>query len=181
MGSRYNRQIINDHGYADFRLSVTWATCNVWGQADLRNTVTILLGENYYGENNCETYNKDIGDIDGTYLDVVHVKWGSPWRMPTCDEFQELIDNCDYEWTEQNRVVAFKVMSKRIGKSIFLPAAGLRHLDVAPLSGGHGYYWSFVLCVSGTQDADSLNFISGYRCTYWFCLFNGHSVRPVSE
>ena len=42
----------------------------------------------------------DIGDnIYGTKYDAATVNLGSDWKMPTKDEFQELLDNCTWEWT----------------------------------------------------------------------------------
>ena len=35
--------------------------------------------------------NKTILDPED---DVAHVKWGGSWRMPTIDEYKELIYNC---------------------------------------------------------------------------------------
>ena len=121
---------INGHEYVDLGLSVRWATCNVgannpedygdyyaWGETKTKKE---------YTEENCETY-KNIGDIKGTSRDVAHVRWGSPWRMPTEEESQELIDNCDWEWTTLNGVEGSKVTSRKNGNSIFLPAAGWRY------------------------------------------------------
>ena len=37
----------------------------------------------------------DLGqEISGTDYDVVHLKYGGKWRMPTKADFEELLDNC---------------------------------------------------------------------------------------
>lgn len=64
--------------------------------------------------------------------DGARVYWGSPWRMPTLHEFRELLDNTDYEFTEQNGVPGVKFTSKKNGNTIFLPATVGR--------GGNQYY-----------------------------------------
>lgn len=74
--------------------------------------------------------------------DAAYANWGGSWRMPTIEEYQELIDNCSAEWTRQNGVYGCKLTSKVNGRHIFLPAAGIR------ASGGElkweeiGVYWS---------------------------------------
>lgn len=60
--------------------------------------------------------------------DAATVNWKNSWRIPTKDEFDELI-NTTYttlDWTTQNGVSGMKITSKVNGKSIFLPAAGLK-------------------------------------------------------
>lgn len=49
--------------------------------------------------------------------------WGSKWTMPTKDDFQELIDECDWTWTCINDVNGYSIRGKN-GKTMFLPAAG---------------------------------------------------------
>ena len=173
---------INGHEYVDLGLSVRWATCNVgadspedygdyyaWGETKTK--------EEYTGKN-CETLGKDISDIKGTDRDVAHVRWDSPWRMPTMEEFKELIDNCDWEWMTLNGVEGSKVTSRKNGNSIFLPEAGC--CDGTSLY-GNGNYWSSTPYGSDSQKACSLLF-DGDACGWgWFYRLNGLSVRPVSE
>ena len=40
--------------------------------------------------------------------DAAYVNWKGKWRMPTPEEFQELINFCKWEKTIQNRVVGYK-------------------------------------------------------------------------
>ena len=178
-------QTLKGHEYVDLGLSVKWATCNVgasspedfgdyyaWGETETKSS---------YDEDNCETYRKDIGDITGTDRDVAHVNWGGAWRMPTMDEIQELMDNCDLEWTTQNEVEGLKVTSRKNGNSIFLPAAGWWTGTSLDYAGGSGRYWSSTPDESHTQGAYHLGLYSGYRGRGWCSRAPGHSVRPVSE
>lgn len=69
----------------------------------------------------------EYGTIDNETVfesedDVANVKLGDGWIMPTIDEFQELFNNCSWEWTSMNGVngyVPFPVMkhgrSRKIG------------------------------------------------------------------
>lgn len=73
---------------------------------------------------------------------------GGSWRMPTQNEWQELIDNCT--WTLQSNynssgVNGYLVTSKKSGytdKSIFLPMAGYRYGTRISGRGMSGYYWA---------------------------------------
>ena len=176
---------INGHEYVDLGLSVKWATCNVgasspeeygdyyaWGETEVK--------ARYIGDN-CETYEKNIGDIGGTTRDVAHVKWGGTWRMPTDDEINELLDYCTFTWTSKYWVSGYKVTSLRNGNSIFLPAAGWRDGTSLDSAGSNGNCWSSTPAGSNTQFAYILNFYSGGRFTYSNYRFHGRSVRPVSE
>ena len=56
---------------------------------------------------------------------AAHVNWGGSWRMPTKEEQDELRNNCTWTWTSQNGVNG-RLVTGPNGKSIFLPAAGVR-------------------------------------------------------
>ena len=96
---------------------------------------------------------------------------GSGARMPTKDEWQELLDNTTNEWTTRNGVNGRLFTSKKNGNSIFLPAAFL----------GDGFYWSSSLYTDRPSFAWHLNFGSKYViiCTHGFERAWGVSVRPV--
>ena len=178
---------ISGHGYVDMGLSVKWATCNLgasspgdygnyyaWGETATKSS---------YDDDNCATWEKEIGDIGGTSKDVAHAEWGGGWRLPTEAEFEELIDedNCTWEWTTQNGHNGYKVRSKKTGNWIFLPAAGWRGGTSLGDAGEDGLYWSSTPYESDTQIAVRLDFSSGYRYTYCYIRYYGHSVRPVGE
>ena len=64
--------------------------------------------------------------------DAASANWGSDWRMPNGFEMEELVNNCDWTWTNDynhSGVSGFVVSSTAIGNnnSIFLPAAGYRY------------------------------------------------------
>ena len=70
--------------------------------------------------------------------DPATANWGNNWSMPTAEQFQELLDNCTWEFTGNG----YKVTSKAEGNnnSIFLPAAGFRFGDKWYGNGNAGYY-----------------------------------------
>ena len=57
--------------------------------------------------------------------DAATANWGGSWRMPTKAEWQELLDNCNYEWQtnyQGSGMNGLLLTSKVTDKSIFLPA-----------------------------------------------------------
>ena len=184
--SAQTRGTINGHDYVDLGLSVKWATCNVgastpgdygdyyaWGETSTKSSYVI---------DNSATHGKQMSSIAGnpTY-DVARKKWGSPWRLPTKAEFDELIDNCTWTWTTQNGHNGYKVTSKKNGNSIFLPAAGWRYGASSYGQGARGYYWSATPGESYSVNAFDLNFHEGSRFTNWLSRYEGDSVRPVCD
>ena len=64
-------------------------------------------------------------NISGDRFDAAYVNWGSPWQMPSKEQFQELLDNCTYEpadFNGQNGVF----LTGPNGNGIFLPYSGYK-------------------------------------------------------
>ena len=179
--------IISGHSWVDLGLpsGLKWATCNVgafspedygdyyaWGEVSTKSEYTV---------GNCSTYGT-IGNISGNpRYDVARKKWGGSWRMPTKAEFEELIDNCTWEWTTKGGHKGYKVTGPN-GNSIFLPAAGCRPGAYTHSAESLGLYWSAAPYGSDTQGAYDLYFNSGGRRSMdWAGRYDGRSGRPVSE
>ena len=110
--------------------------------------------------------------------DAAHVNLGGSWRMPTDAEWTELIDKCTWTWTTQNGVKGYIVTGPN-RNTLFLPAAGHRHLTSLYMVGSGGYYWSSSLDTDRSDSARNLFFNSIYLDTGQ--RYGGISVRPVSE
>ena len=173
----------NGHEYVDLGLpsGLLWATGNVGATAPEEYGNYYAWGEvetkDDYSESTSLTYGMELGDISGnpTY-DVARAKWGEDWRMPTNAEFDELLNNCTWEWTTQNEVNGYRVTGSN-GNSIFLPAAGSR-LGTSLYGGGSlGCYWSST--PYDTNNAYGLYFSSDNHHTSWLNRDGGQSVRPV--
>ena len=74
--------------------------------------------------------------------DMARLSLGSPWRMPTEQEFQELIDNCTRVWTTLQGVSGLLFTSNINGNSVFFPAAGRYNGTTLDDRGTDAYYWS---------------------------------------
>lgn len=78
---------------------------------------------------------------NNTY-DMARHNMGSPCRLPTVGEFQELNSNCTSEWTDEDGVAGRRFTSNINGNSIFFPASGLYNGTTLYNRGSYGYYWS---------------------------------------
>ena len=112
--------------------------------------------------------------------DAATVNLGGNWRMPTVDEYLELRDrnNCDWTWLdnyEDSGVSGYLVTSKKEGyadRCIFLPApGGWGDLWTASLKtdDGNGVY-----AYQGYFYSSASDWSGAYRC--W-----GYPIRPVSD
>ena len=180
----------------DLGLSVKWASCNVgaespedyggfyaWGETEEKNDYSSSTSITY-GLSTSELRSKGIIDTGGNLTaayDAATDNWGSSWRMPTCEEIEELVDKCTWQWTSVNGIYGQKVTGSN-GNSIFLPAAGRRNGTEVGRRGSYGYYWSGTLYEDRSGSAYCLYFNSGYgNWDYWNYRSNGHTVRPVTD
>ena len=119
------------------------------------------------------------GNLDAAH-DAATVNIGAPWRMPTCEEFKELYDNCCWVWTTENGYYGVRFTSKINGKSIFFSASGIGYGSSCYTRGSDGYYWS--ASFNSSRDARSLSFERGgvYPQNY-YNRCNGFAVRAVQS
>ena len=78
---------------------------------------------------------------NNTY-DMARHNMGSPWRLPTTGEFQELNSYCTSEWTDEDGVPGRRFTSNINGNSIFFPASGYYNGTTLSNRGSYGGYWS---------------------------------------
>ena len=117
---------------------------------------------------------------DSTY-DIARKEWGGNWRLPTKAEFQELIDNCKFEFITVNRIKGYKVTSMNSGKSMFLPTAGWCFGDMYYKQGHYGRYRSATLDESDSLCAYYLNCYDDFIDICKSYCHDGLCVRPVAS
>ena len=110
--------------------------------------------------------------------DAATQQLGSPWRMPTIDEIQELLVNCTWTWTTQDGVNGYQVDGPN-GNAIFLPAAGYRKVSGLKYAGSQGYCWSSSLSTTESNCAYSLDLHSDRYLIARTYRYFGYTVRPV--
>lgn len=126
-----------------------WANCNIgakstedvggyyaWGETTTKKTYS---SDNYqYCSNG--VYWSIGSDISETKYDVANVEWGGNWRMPTKDEWQDLVDNC--KWTWVNGGVFIYGPKPTYENWIFLPVNGVMSNKTSPVDIDNAGYWS---------------------------------------
>ncbi len=172
---------INGFAYVDLGLSVKWAACNVGAYAPDDYGNYYAWGETgfktEYTRENSVMDSVEIGDIGGNSLyDVATVRYGTPWRLPTDEEVDELVANCTYSWETVHGIVGGRLTSKINGNSIFLPGAGHLFKDNLYNLGG-GFYWTSI--PNGLNGARILSMgNAGVANSSWQRCF-GCTVRSV--
>ena len=186
--------------HIDLGLSVEWATYNIgarnpeetgdfyaWGETASKSEYNWT---SYYYCNGTEiTLTKYCtsstnGNIDNVTTldardDVAQVRWGINWRMPTKEEFDELISECTWSWTILNNVYGYCITGPN-HNSIFLPVTG--YIDGSSLKGtSRGYYWSSTLDSERPTHGKRIIFNSDSYVCAQASRYYGFTVRPVYQ
>ena len=177
---------INGYEYVDLGLpsGVKWAKHNVgasspsdaggyyaWGEIVTKST---------YTEANCTTYQLNMQDISGNpQYDVARAEWGSTWRMPTKDEYEELLNVCTWTWEVVEGVGCKKVTGPN-GNYIHMPISGYQY-GTSFYMQSFGYYWTSTPISIYENFSYDFFFDMEYNLSMGFddrCY--GQTVRPVS-
>ena len=195
----------DEHAYVDLGLpsGLLWATCNVgadspeeygdyfaWGETQPKdvynwstyqycnisnNTLTKYCNNSSYGYNGFTDNLTTLLPED----DAATANWGSDWRMPTKEEWQELYNNTTITWTTQNGVNG-RLFTALNGNSLFLSAAGYRYNSSLYRAGSYGNYWSSSLDTDYPGSAWNFYFSSDDFSMYFYRDRGyGLSVRAV--
>ena len=177
---------INGYEYVDLGLpsGVKWATLNVGATAPTERGSIFAWGEleakAEYLESNCTTYGLNF-DISGNpEYDAARAQWGGTWRMPTREEYDELFNNCTWEWEVQNGVGGKKVTGPN-GNYIFMPITGYQY-GASHYMEDFGYYWTS----TPVDSYDNLSFDFFFDMEYnlsigWDDRCYGQPIRPVTD
>ncbi|MBQ8958426.1 MAG: protein kinase [Bacteroidales bacterium] len=193
----------NGHEYVDLGLpsGTLWATCNIgaskpedygnyyaWGETSTKNTynwstykyangdydkLTKYSNKSDYGNNGFTDNQTALQTGD----DPAASNWGGGWRTPTYDQWKELLEYTEDEWTGKGR----KFTSKKNGQTLFLPAAGRRWDSELYYPDSYGNYWSRSLSTDSPSRAWYLFFGSDDCYMRYFNRGRGCSVRPVRQ
>lgn len=179
----------------DLGLSLDWAVTNLdasspedfggyygWADPTGKDTTMDVLDKSRNWVSDLYGGPEPPSEISGTALDIVHVRLGAGWRLPTLAEMKELTA-CQHQWTKMNGVNGYEFTGKN-GKKMFLPATGARNGETVRYAGTVGYYWTGTL---GTEQsfhkqrahrlyigAEGLNCNPAIR-------YSGFAIRPVRD
>lgn len=199
---------INGHEYVDMGLpsGTLWATCNIGANAphEIGNYYGWgeTLPKEYYGDNyfdlveGCEflkpanppvfkkyQQNKLTEITPNSGNDTARENWGSPWRMPSKAEIEELCKYCKWEWITLSGQNGYKITGPN-GLSIFLPASGAKCGRTLTSKNETGAYWSNAL---GYNSENACNLYISKKmhetstANQLNLRFNGLNIRPVTD
>ncbi len=174
-----------------------WTTCNLgasspeeagcyyaWGELKGSCDGKSNFGIDYYPVD--MTDKMEQGENLAPANDIVCVKWGGKWHIPTLSQLSELINKkyTTCEWTTVNGVNGYRITSiiKGFeGNSIFLPATGYYDYNKVWDLGKRGRYWSSTLY--GEQDiANPVGYIyfDASNINWWeYEPYYGLPIRPA--
>lgn len=126
-----------------------------WGETSIKDRyegATYLYRGNLDNDGDLSTITKynlteDYGPVDNKITldvsdDVAALVLGTGARIPTEEDWRELMDNTDFKWTKLKGVKGIKLTSRMNGRSLFLPAVAVRN-DGAWVETEEQYgYWS---------------------------------------
>ena len=203
--------ILDTRQYVDLGLSVKWATCNIgaaipsdegllfaWGETTIKDSykwenymhLSEYLAVNEYNIQRIifSKYNsqQEYGGVDEkTVLDITddaaHVLWGSHWRMPKVEDYEELLNNCSYSIGYSSGYEGIVFTSRRNSKSIFFPYTGYRMGALYhPYERGMNY-WTSTCNMRFTYYALTFSLYDNIPKTHEQVRYIGFPIRPVFE
>lgn len=179
----------NGHQWVDLGLSVKWATCNIGASSPSDVGGYYSWGEIHStkngdgrGYNPNYTYKDNpiiLKNIAHSKYDVATSLWGGTWSIPTEKQMKELVNKCQWKWTDNNGATGYLIKGPN-GKSIFLPA-NFGPYDSLKDIGTDGNYWCSDWTLSDQGYACHLVFIKNVRNFRGSNRSLTYSVRPVCK
>ncbi len=181
----YNIGATSPEGYGNYfawaeistKETYSWSTYK-WSYNNSTNYLIKYCPNSYYSS----SYRDNLQTIELTD-DVAHIIWGGDWRIPTKAQWDELISNCTWTWTDNYNETGRKgyiVTSTAVNNtnSIFLPTAGYRY-DASFNTSDTGRYWSSSLYYDDADQAYYLSFGSSSKNVSYNYRYYGYPIRPV--
>ena len=183
----------NGHPWVDLGLpsGTKWATCNIGAATSEHHgeyfawaEITPITDKTSPKNNTSGKWMSGIAG--GAKYDAAAALWGEGWEMPTKRDFQELLENCTFEWTSLGRIKGCKIISKINGNYIFMPAAGRifknHSYDFPDKLNGPTSYWA------STPSKDPHNIVADGFLIYEKLIdvtvpdrWQGCPIRPVTK
>ncbi|MCR5152714.1 MAG: hypothetical protein K6A98_06135, partial [Prevotella sp.] len=117
-----NTQKIDVVEFVDLGLSVKWANVNIGAANSTEIGHCYRWGALNEYRNTTQQYGEYV-DLPAS-RDVITQQWGADYRIPSKDDYNELINGCTWEYTTRDGVEGYLITGKKEGftnNSIFLP------------------------------------------------------------
>lgn len=198
----YVESTLTDGSAIDMGVSVRWARTNVgadqpegkgyffgWGEVTTR--IDYTWGAYKYSADGTSSVMKKYNDLDKKAIldysdDAAYTVSSGEFRMPTIDEWRELMNNTTHEIKIKNGQVGYLLTSKINGNTIFLPFVG--YYDGKEFNDGmRPRYWSSSL-TNGNNNSKARNLNESCYYSDWSGLafygddrYLGMPVRGVKQ
>lgn len=177
---RFEKRELIIKGVVDMGLGTLWSATNLGADFAWETGSHYAWGETKtkqsYVENNYTYYRQVIGnDISKTWHDAAQQELGGDWRMPTKDEWHELLFSVEHEWVSIQGHQGYLFTAKN-GEHLFFPANGYRY-DQNVGTPDEGYYWT-----STSSNIDNA-YVTYLPSNSWgisnYGRYIGIGIRPV--
>ncbi len=155
----------------DLGLSVKWANWNLGAGGETQKGNTYSLPDK-------------TNDIINTQYDIAIKEWGQPWRMPSEQEAQELLNKCSWQFVTKEGVEGYQATGPN-GKSIFFPCTNNTKIELWTGTNyfiehylGNEYYFRYYTLYLDDDDriVKNIRWYMGYQKYYNSC-----SIRAVQN
>ena len=186
--------IQNDSVDLGLSSGILWATCNIgasspseigeyfaWGEKETKDAYGWETYELCHGSyNSIFKYTEDDRkSILEPHDDVANSELGGEWRIPTKEDMEELVEECEWKWSNQNGRLGWKVIGPN-NNYIFLPASGAASSYIIAGVNELGRYWTATRDKSN-YSAYNLRFkdVTDTIVVVDDTRFYGRTIRPV--
>ena len=177
---------INGHQWVDMGLpsGTKWATCNVGAKAIHGVGTRIAWGEIATKKLFSPTTYKYNDTLLVSYegnpkYDLASAQWGEQWCTPTWQQWEELINHCEWDYVMINGINGVLFTSKKTYNTIFLPSTGYTDDESYKLiyTQYNLAYWSS----TGSRTNGAYSYIANYEQGYMTTTnrYIAHCVRAV--
>ena len=177
---------LNGHDWVDLALpsGTKWATYNV-GTTQIHGVGTrIAWGEitskKLYSPQTCQYHDTILPSITGNPLyDLATAEWGEGWYTPTLQQWNELIEHCDWNYVMINGIYGVTFTSRKTYNTIFLPSTG--YTDDENFKLKHTTYNQAYWTSTGLRNDGAHTYIANYEQGYMSTSYRyvGRCVRAV--
>ena len=177
---------LNGHSWVDLGLpsGTKWATYNV-GTKEIHGVGTRIAWGEIATKKTFSPKTYTLNDVelssyagDAKY-DLATAKWGEGWYTPTKEQWDELIEYCDWDYVMINGINGVIFTSKKTYNYIFLPSTGYTDDETYKLihTKYNGQYWSS----TGTNRGGAHCYIDNYEHGYMTTVpvYGARCVRAV--
>lgn len=170
----------------DMGLSVRWASSNVGAEESKDDGNYFAWGEvapsSNYVWRNSSTYDRVVdGEVLPSSMDAA-TTLGDGWRMPTIEEFEELMTKCEWRYCERDGRLGYNITASN-GNVIFLPASGYIYDTLCSHRDVEGLYWCSNIYAEDDDDKHAIVLKLSNRDIIFEPLYRyyGAQIRAVRE